>query len=144
MAGGPDSILLQKMTEKIILFDGVCNLCNNAVQRVIKNDRKKQFRFASLQSNFGKEILLKNNLHPDDFSSFLFLDNGHLYNKSTGALRVAKYMDGLWPALYAFIIVPRFIRNAVYTWIATNRYKWFGKQTSCWLPTPDLQARFIN
>ena len=132
------------MTEKIVLFDGMCNLCNNAVQVIIKNDRKKQFRFASLQSNFGKEILLKNNLRSGDLSSFLFLDNGHLYSQSTGALRVAKYLDGMWPALYVLMIVPPFIRNAVYKWVANNRYKWFGRQATCWLPTPDLWARFIN
>jgi predicted DCC family thiol-disulfide oxidoreductase YuxK len=132
------------MTDKIVLFYGMCNLCNHAVQVVIKNDRKKRFRFASLQSNFGKEILLKSNLRPGDLSSFLFLDNGHLYSKSTGALRVAKYLDGMWPALYVLMIVPPFIRNSVYKWVANNRYKWFGKQASCWLPTPDLRARFIN
>ena len=132
------------MAERIILFDGVCNLCNYAVQFVIRNDPGKQFKFASLQSEFGQKILAEHNLRADDLSSFLLLDNGRLYKKSDAALRVNKYLKGMWRLLYGFIIVPRFIRDAVYTWIANNRYKWFGKQESCWLPTADLQARFLN
>jgi predicted DCC family thiol-disulfide oxidoreductase YuxK len=128
----------------IILFDGVCNLCSSSVQFVIKHDKKKQFRFASLQSAFGQKTLSENNLSTTDLSSFILLENGKLYTKSTGALRVVKRLGGAWPLLYGFIIVPPFLRNAVYNWVAKNRYKWFGKQESCWLPTPELKARFIN
>jgi predicted DCC family thiol-disulfide oxidoreductase YuxK len=128
----------------IILFDGVCNLCSSSVQFVIKHDKKKQFRFASLQSGFGQKTLSENNLSTTDLSSFILLENGKLHTKSTGALRVVKRLGGAWPLLYGFIIVPPFIRNAVYNWVAKNRYKWFGKQESCWLPTPELKARFIN
>ncbi|MES2647676.1 MAG: thiol-disulfide oxidoreductase DCC family protein [Bacteroidota bacterium] len=132
------------MTERIILFDGVCNLCNNAVQHVIKNDARKLFRFASLQSEFGKQTLQKYKLQANDLSSFILLDNEKLYKKSSGALRVSKYLGGAWPLLYTMIIIPSFIRDAVYSWIARNRYKWFGKQETCWLPTPELKERFIN
>ena len=132
------------MTEKVILFDGVCNLCNHAVQFVIKNDPAKQFTFASLQSSFGEKILLDNNLLANDLSSFLLIDNGRLYKKSGAALRVCKYLKGLWPLLYSFIIIPSFLRDSVYTWIAGNRYKWFGKQESCWVPTTELQERFLK
>lgn len=127
----------------IILFDGVCNLCSGFVQFIIKRDRKKLFRFASLQSDFGQHILKRYNLSSTNFSSFILLENDSLYTQSTGALRVLKRLNGLWPIFYAFIIVPAFIRNGIYNWIARNRYKWFGKQESCWLPTPDLKARFI-
>jgi len=128
----------------IVLFDGVCNLCSSSVQFIIKHDKKKQFSFASLQSDFGQQVLKGNNLSATDFNSFILLENGKLYSKSTGALRVVKRLNAAWPLLYGFIIVPPFIRNAVYNWVAKNRYKWFGKQESCWLPTPDLRARFLN
>jgi len=128
----------------IILFDGVCNLCNGAVQFVIKHDKNKLFKFASLQSTFGQQTLTENHLSNVILNSFILLENGKLYTKSTAALRVIKKLDKGWPLLYVFMIVPPIIRNAVYTWIANNRYKWFGKQESCWLPTPDLKARFIQ
>ncbi|MES2776114.1 MAG: thiol-disulfide oxidoreductase DCC family protein [Bacteroidota bacterium] len=130
--------------QPVILFDGVCNLCSSAVQFIIKRDKKKLFRFASLQSDFGQKILSDNNLSPTDLSSFILLENGKIYTKSAGALRVVRKLNAAWPLLYGFIIVPPFIRNAVYNWVAKNRYKWFGKQEACWLPTPDLKARFIN
>ena len=128
----------------IVLFDGVCNLCSSSVQFIIKHDKKKQFSFASLQSDFGQKVLSENNLSTTELSSFILLENGRIYTKSTGALRVVKRLNGAWPLLYSFIIVPPFIRNVMYNWVAKNRYKWFGKQESCWLPTPDLRARFLN
>lgn len=127
----------------IILFDGVCNLCSGAVQFIIKKDKEKQFRFASLQSDFGQQVLKKFHLPTSHFNSFILLEENQLYTKSTGALRVAKKLSGFWPLLYGFIIIPPFIRNVVYNWIARNRYKWFGRQEACWLPTPDLKARFM-
>ncbi len=132
------------MQQKIILFDGVCNLCNNAVQFVLKHDRKKQFKFASLQSSFGRKILENNHLPADQLQSLLLLDDGKMYTYSSGALRLAKYLDGAWPLIYGFMLVPKFLRDAVYKWVAKNRYKWFGKKEECWLPSPDLNSRFIN
>lgn len=132
------------MAEKIILFDGVCNLCNNSVQFVIKRDKKKQFRFASLQSDFGQQVLQQQGLDRNSFKSFLLIDDGRIYTRSEAALRVTRYLSGLWPALYGFIIVPAFIRNGVYDWVSKNRYQWFGKKEACWLPTPALQERFIH
>lgn len=128
----------------VILFDGVCNLCNGAVQFVIKHDTKKQFRFASLQSEFGQKILSENGFDTESLKSFILIENNKIYTKSTAALRVAKKLNAGWPLLYGFIIVPPFIRNGVYNFIARNRYKWFGKQDACWMPTPDLKSRFIN
>lgn len=127
----------------VVLFDGVCNLCSGTVQFIIKRDKQARFRFASLQSAFGQQALQQNGLSTNELASFILLQNGKIYTKSTGALRVAKQLDGLWPFLYVFILVPPFIRNGIYNWVARNRYKWFGKQESCWLPTPDLKARFI-
>lgn len=128
----------------IILFDGVCNLCNSSVQFVIKHDKQKHFRFASLQSATGQELLKKYALPETIFNSFVLIKDEKPYLKSTAALKVAKEMNGLIKMLYAFIIVPAFIRNAVYNVIAKNRYKWFGKKESCILPSPDLQNRFLH
>ena len=132
------------MDYPIILFDGICNLCNNAVQFVLKHDKKKLFRFASLQSDFGKSILIKYALPTDNFNSFVLILNGKAYTKSTAALSVAKMLSGPIKLLYGFIVVPAFIRNGVYNVIANNRYKWFGKKESCMLPSPDVAARFLN
>ena len=126
----------------IILFDGVCNLCINSVQFVIERDKKRQFRFASLQSNIGKKYQEKAGL--SDLGTVLLVENGNIYQKSSAALRIARRLDGLWALLFIFIIIPPFIRNAVYDYIARNRYRWFGKQDSCWLPTPDLKVLFLD
>ncbi|WP_153801211.1 thiol-disulfide oxidoreductase DCC family protein [Foetidibacter luteolus] len=132
------------MQQPVIIFDGVCNLCNSSVQFVIRHDKKKQFLFASLQSDYGQKVLKEHELPYTTFNSFLLLQNSKLYTKSSGALQVARQLDGGWPLLYGFIVIPKFIRDAVYSFIARNRYRWFGKQDTCWLPTPDLKARFLG
>jgi predicted DCC family thiol-disulfide oxidoreductase YuxK len=128
----------------IILFDGVCNLCNKSVQTVIKNDSKNIFVFAALQSNAGQELLKKFNLPISSFNSFVLIQNNKVFLKSSAALQVARQLDGFFPLLYGFIIVPKFIRDAVYNFIATNRYKWFGQTETCMIPTPALKAKFLN
>lgn len=128
----------------VILFDGVCNLCNSSVQFVIKHDPKKKFRFASIQGDYGQQVLKKFHLPPDSLNSFILLEDNQIYTHSTGALKVAKQLSGAWPMLYAFIIIPPFIRNAVYQFIAKNRYKWFGKKETCAIPSPELKALFYN
>ena len=130
--------------QRVILFDGVCNLCSASVQYVIERDYQNLFKFASLQSNFGQEVLEKHQLPVDDFDSFILLENNEIYQRSTAALKVAKHLN--WPikALFIFIIIPPFIRNFVYNIIAKNRYKWFGKKNECWLPTPDLKEKFLD
>lgn len=128
----------------VILFDGLCNLCSSSVQFVIKHDPQRRFRFASLQSQYGQQLLQQQGLPATEFSSFILYQDGKVYTKSTAALRVARQLNGLWPLLYGFIIIPAFIRNAVYNFIARNRYRWFGKRDSCWLPTPELKALFIG
>ena len=130
--------------QPVILFDGLCNLCNEAVQFTIERDKQNLFRFASLQSDYATEKIAPFNIVPQNLESFILLEDDKVYLRSTAALRVAKKLSGLWPLLYGFIIVPRFIRDAVYNYIAKNRYKWFGKQESCWVPTPELKSKFIG
>ena len=137
-------IVLTDIKQPVILFDGVCNLCNNSVQFVIKYDAEKLFLFASLQSNFGQQVLEKYGLSKTNFNSFILLKNGIIYQKSTAALLVAKQLKGAVGWLYLFMVVPRFIRNGVYNFIAKNRYKWFGKKDACWLPIPELKGRFLE
>lgn len=127
----------------IILFDGVCNFCNGAVNFTIKRDKQKKIRFAALQSDAGRQLVQQLGLPADDMRSFLFIENGKVYNRSTAALKVCRYLSGLWPLCYGLIIVPSFIRNCIYDWIAKNRYKWFGERQECMIPTPDIKARFL-
>ncbi len=128
----------------IILFDGVCNLCNSSVQFVISHDPQHHFRFASLQSDFGQSVLRKFDLPTNSLQSFILLENNKIDTASTAALKVAKQLTRGWSLLYAFIIVPAFIRDAVYQLIAKNRYKWFGKKEICWIPSQELQHLFID
>ncbi len=128
----------------IILFDGVCNVCNGAVQFIIKRDKKNHFRFASLQSSEGQKLLAHHELPVNDFNSFVLVENGRAYTRSTGALKVTKKLSGLWSLLYGFIVVPKFVRDNIYNLIAKNRYKWFGKKDSCMIPTPEIMAKFLN
>lgn len=129
--------------QPIVLFDGVCNLCNRGVQFIIKRDKRKQFLFASLQGMTGQELLKKFNLPADNFNSFLLVEGDCVYTRSTAALRMLKKSGGGWKWLCIFIIVPPFIRDIVYNWIARNRYKWFGKKDECMIPTPELRERFL-
>ncbi|GAB3890196.1 thiol-disulfide oxidoreductase DCC family protein [Spirosoma agri] len=129
--------------QPLLLFDGVCNLCNAAVTFVIHHDAKKRFRFASLQSQTGQATLRQLGRSTAQFDSFVLWENGQFYEQSTAALRVARQLSGGWPLLYGFIIVPSVIRDAVYRFIARNRYRWFGQRDACMLPTPDLKARFL-
>jgi len=133
-----------KECHPIILFDGICNLCNASVQYVIRHDSKQIFRFASLQSRFGQEILSNNNLPVNDFNSFVLFDNNKVFTRSTAALKVARKLNGFIKLLYAFIIIPKFIRDAIYNIIAKNRYKWFGKKNECMIPTAELKSLFLD
>jgi predicted DCC family thiol-disulfide oxidoreductase YuxK len=130
--------------EPVVLFDGVCNLCNGSVVFIIKRDAKSKLKFASLQSGFGVEQMERFNLPPSSLNSVLLVKGDRLFQKSNAALEIASMLDGLWPILYVFKIVPRFIRDFIYDWIASNRYRWFGKKETCMIPTPDMRARFIN
>ena len=128
---------------KIILFDGVCNLCNSSVNFVIKRDTKNQFKFAALQSDIGASLIEKYGIDSSKTDSIILIDNNKAYIKSTAALRVAKYLNKGYPLLYGFMIVPKFVRNWVYDIVARNRYKWYGKKDSCMIPTPELKEKFL-
>lgn len=128
----------------IILFDGVCNFCNSAVNFIIRRNKNANIFFAAMQSQAGQKILQQYSLPVNDMQSFVLIENGKAYKQSTAALRICRHLKGLWPLCYGFIIVPAFIRNAVYNWIAKNRYKWFGKRQQCMIPTPEVKARFLN
>jgi predicted DCC family thiol-disulfide oxidoreductase YuxK len=128
----------------ILLFDGVCNLCNRSVQFIIKRDQKKRFLYAPLQGKTGQELLQRFNLPADDFNSFVLVEDEKVFSRSSAALRVLKKLGRGWQLLYVFIIVPPFIRNAVYDLIARNRYKWFGRKDSCMIPTKELRERFLE
>jgi predicted DCC family thiol-disulfide oxidoreductase YuxK len=131
------------MTEKIILFDGVCNFCNFWVNVILANDKRKIFKFAPLQSDTGKNLLLKFNLSTEEFSSFILIDGDRFYKKSTAALLVAKDLRGFFKILYPLIIFPNFIRDFFYDIIAKNRYRIFGKRDTCRIPTGEELSRFI-
>jgi predicted DCC family thiol-disulfide oxidoreductase YuxK len=129
---------------KILLFDGVCNLCNASVLFVIKRDAKKQIRYAAIQSTSGKKLMKKYGIEPGYLGSLIFIDQEKVYFSSTGALRLCKYLKGLWPLLYGLIIVPPFIRNTFYNLIAKYRYTIFGKKESCMVPTTELKSLFLE
>lgn len=135
---------IHNIQQPVILFDGVCNLCSNSVQFVIKRDKKKIFKFASLQSSFGQALLKKYQLPGTGFNSFILFQNSKVYSKSTGALMVARQLSGGWSLLYLLIIIPSFIRNIIYNLVAKNRYKWFGKKETCWIASPELKIRFFD
>ena len=130
-------------SDPVILFDGVCNLCNSSVQFVIKRDKNGTYRFAALQSEAANKLLNNFQHHKMDLTTIILVQGNQLWTKSDAALRIAKKLSGAWPLLYAFIVVPRFLRNAVYDWIARNRYQWFGKKDECMIPTPELRQRFL-
>ncbi len=129
--------------KSLILFDGVCNLCNHTVQFIIKNDPNKKFLFTSLQSNTGVELLEKHGFSTIDFKSFILIEDEKVYTKSTAALKIARQLKKPVRFLYAFIIVPKFIRDFFYNIISSNRYRLFGKSSECMLPSPENLSRFI-
>ncbi|MAP53838.1 thiol-disulfide oxidoreductase DCC family protein [Altibacter sp.] len=132
-----------EVAHKIILFDGVCNLCNSSVVFIIKRDKKDVFRFAALQSNVGMVLVNEHGIDTSKTDSIILIDGNRSFEKSSAALRIARELSGAYPLLYGFIIVPKFIRNWVYDYIAKNRYRWYGKKESCMIPTPELKSKFL-
>ncbi|MGQ0793589.1 MAG: thiol-disulfide oxidoreductase DCC family protein [Deltaproteobacteria bacterium] len=128
----------------IILFDGVCNLCAASVQFIIKRDRAGAFKFASLQSEAGQRILARFNLPVDDLSSFILVEGDNYYSKSDAAIRVARRLGGFWRLSGASLALPKPGRDAIYSFIARRRYKWFGRAEACLMPGADIKARFLD
>ena len=130
--------------KKIILFDGVCNLCNSAVQFIIKNDKKDIFRFVALQSYLGKEICKHIGVDQNKIDSIILYNPGEAYYyKSSAAIEIAEDLGGIYNLVSIFKILPEKLRNYFYDYIAKNRYKWYGKKESCMIPTPELKAKFL-
>ena len=130
--------------KKIILFDGVCNLCNTTVQFVIKNDKEGIFRFTPLQSDTGKKLLTERNIDTEDIDSIILIEpNVAYYTKSTAALEIGKYLKGLSTISSILLWLPESLRDIVYDFVAKNRYKWYGKKESCMIPTEELKNKFI-
>lgn len=131
--------------KKIILFDGVCNLCDGAVQFIIKHDKKDVFRYASLQSEIGKKLVAERGMDPEEIDSIMLIEPGvAYYRKSTAALEIARDLSGGYSLLKNFLLIPEIMRDGVYDFIANNRYRWFGKKEQCMIPTPELKAKFLD
>lgn len=132
-AGGP-----------IVLYDGVCGLCDRSVQLILRNDRRGRFRFAALQSPVGGALLERFGLPADALDSIVLVEDGRAWRKSRAALRIARGMDAPWPLLWPLIVIPRPVADFVYDLVARNRYRMFGKLDACMLPPPETRARFLG
>jgi len=130
---------------KIILFDGVCNLCNNAVQFIIKHDKNDTFRFASLQSDTGKKLVEERGFDPKELDSIMLIEPGvAYYRKSTAALEISRDLSGGYSLLKNFLFLPEGLRDGIYDVVASKRYQWFGKKDQCMIPTPLLKSKFLD
>lgn len=130
--------------QPVIFFDGVCNLCNAAVQFVIKRDPSSIFKFCSLQSPTATRLLSNHQFESQDMSTFILLQDNQIFTRSSATLKVARQLNSPYKILYGFIIVPPFIRNWVYDMISKNRYRWFGKRDECMIPDSSMASRFLN
>ena len=133
----------ENITKTILFFDGNCGLCNRSVKFVLRKEKNHDLFFSPLQSEFAKKILKQFNLE-NKADTMLLIENGKINLQSSAALRTTKYLKGLWPLMMVFIIVPPFVRNAIYNYIAKNRITWFGMADYCDMMTPELKKRFIE
>lgn len=129
--------------KKIILFDGVCNLCDSSIQFVIKHDKKDIYRFVSLQSELGQKIIQSLGIPADIDSTILYEPGKSYYYKSDVAFKILKDISGIRKALLVFSILPKSILDSIYDYVARNRYKWFGKKEACMIPTPEIKSKFL-
>jgi len=132
------------MSEQVILFDGVCKLCNASVNFIIRHDPKVYFRFAALQSEFARRILRHNDISTENFESLVLVENDIVFLKSTAALKIARELNGLWPVFYVLIFLPIPIRDFFYNLVARYRYRIFGRKNTCMIPGKDMMKRFIE
>ncbi len=132
------------MEHPVVLFDGVCNLCNAVVSFIIERDRAGRYRFASLQGRAGARLLRAHGMCADDVDSVLLVDGGQVYARSTAALRIARGLGWPWALLGVFCLVPPFLRDRVYDLVARRRYAWFGRSDSCRVPLPHERERFLD
>ncbi|WP_373400078.1 thiol-disulfide oxidoreductase DCC family protein [Algoriphagus halophilus] len=130
--------------QSIIFFDGVCNLCNTSIDFVIQRDKKDHFLVGALQDETSKRILERFEVDKNYLDSIVLLESDQIYYKSTAALKIAKNLSGLWPLLHPLVILPESFRDFIYDWIGKNRYKWFGKKSTCRLPTKEERQKFLT
>ena len=128
----------------VVLFDGVCDLCNGFVQFIIRHDKHERFMFGPLQSPEGQALLKDTPVDPGKLDTVVYVRHDRILSRSTAALYIMRDLGGAWPLMAVFLLVPPPLRDMVYRIIANNRYRWFGKRDSCMIPTPALRARFIN
>ena len=133
---------MKEQEPPVILFDGICELCNSVVMFVIRRDPGARFRFAQLQSEAG-QALCRENLLAEELGSFVLIADRKVYTRSDAALQLARRLPGLWPLLFAGIVIPRTLRDRVYAFIARNRYRWFGMKEACMIPSPELKNRVL-
>ncbi len=126
----------------VVLFDGVCKLCNRSVNFILRIDRTGRLKMASLQSDYGRRVLEDHGLKSGPLDSMMLLEGTRLTTKSTAVIRISKYLGGLWPLCMGALIIPRFIRDALYGIVAKNRYRWFGQYDTCHLPDPEFEDRY--
>lgn len=136
--------MAERDDHSIVLFDGVCNLCNGCVTFIIRHDRKDYFRFAALQSDKGIEIQERYGLNHTSLDALVVVEDGRAYLKSGAALRVARRLGLPYGLLSGFLMVPPFVRDFLYDWFASNRYGWFGKRDECMVPSPEVRERFVT
>ena len=127
---------------RVVLFDGVCNVCNAAVNFIIDRDPAGKFRFASLQSDVGRRLSREHAI-PEDLDTIAYIENGRAFTHSAAVLRIAKGLGGLWPALFSLVVLPRPVRDRAYRYFASHRYGWFGRTEACRVPTPEIRQRFL-
>ena len=127
----------------VVIFDGVCNFCNSSVNFIMDRDRQGQIRYTPNQSDSGRDLLTQHGRNPDEVETLYLIEDGKLYDQSSAVLRISRYLRFPWNLGYALIIIPRFLRNGVYRFIARNRYRWFGKREACRIPSAEERARFL-
>lgn len=141
----PFSSVASPLADKSQVYvDGMCNLCNGSVKFILPRDRKFRFQFGTLQSEATQRLLTAFGANPAELSTVVLVEKGKLYTRSAAVLRIARGLGGAWPAIYAFVIVPPLVRNAVYDWVAMNRDRWFGRSSACLVPPPEWKDRFLD
>lgn len=137
-----NSIPAEATDHPVLFFDGVCNLCNGFIDFMVRRDRSRRYRYAPLQGTTAS-AKIPDQVNGGDFDSFVLVENGRIYTRSTAALKAIGGLGGAYAAAKALLIVPKFLRDAVYRLIAKNRYKWFGQKDTCRLPTAEERALFL-
>ena len=130
--------------DNLILFDGLCNLCSRTVQFIIRNDRLAIYKFASIQSEIGQNIYRHHGLNPDDAQTFLLLSKGKVFLRSDAAIEMVRQFGGIWRLASLFKVLPRWFRDWLYSILARNRYRWFGRREHCIVPTDEIKGRFLG